>query len=121
MLQHLSVNEVYWVQWAAAGEDVRLGYDDMPDPENDWLVADSLNPEQLRQRYRDAIAGADNALASLSLDDEPRRVDEFWAAAFGSRGPIDVRWIVLHMIEETARHAGHLDAVRELIDGQTWT
>jgi hypothetical protein len=31
----------------------------------------------------------------------------------------DVRWIVLHMIEETARHAGHLDIARELIDGQT--
>jgi hypothetical protein len=33
--------------------------------------------------------------------------------------PPDVRWIVLHMIEETARHAGHLDIARELIDGQT--
>ncbi len=31
----------------------------------------------------------------------------------------DLRWIVLHMIEETARHAGHLDIARELIDGQT--
>jgi hypothetical protein len=30
-----------------------------------------------------------------------------------------VRWIVLHVIEETARHAGHLDAARELLDGQT--
>ncbi len=33
--------------------------------------------------------------------------------------PPDVRWVVLHMIEETARHAGHLDIARELIDGQT--
>ena len=31
----------------------------------------------------------------------------------------DLRWIVLHMIEETARHAGHLDIARELIDGRT--
>lgn len=31
----------------------------------------------------------------------------------------DLRWIVLHMIEETARHAGHLDIVRELLDGRT--
>jgi hypothetical protein len=31
----------------------------------------------------------------------------------------DLRWIALHMIEETARHAGHLDIVRELLDGQT--
>jgi len=33
--------------------------------------------------------------------------------------PPDARWVVLHMIEETARHAGHLDIARELIDGQT--
>jgi hypothetical protein len=33
--------------------------------------------------------------------------------------PPDVRWVVLHMIEEIARHAGHLDIDRELIDGQT--
>jgi hypothetical protein len=33
--------------------------------------------------------------------------------------PPDVRWVVLHIIEETARHAGHLDIARELLDGQT--
>jgi Protein of unknown function (DUF664) len=33
--------------------------------------------------------------------------------------PPSVRWVVLHMIEETARHAGHLDIARELIDGRT--
>ena len=37
----------------------------------------------------------------------------------GEDEPPDVRWAVLHMIEETARHAGHLDIARELLDGQT--
>jgi Protein of unknown function (DUF664) len=37
----------------------------------------------------------------------------------GRYEPPNVRWVVLHMIEETARHAGHLDIARELIDGQT--
>jgi len=37
----------------------------------------------------------------------------------GQDEPPDVRWVVLHMIEETARHAGHLDIARELLDGQT--
>jgi len=37
----------------------------------------------------------------------------------GRDEPPNVRWVVLHMIEETARHAGHLDIARELIDGQT--
>jgi hypothetical protein len=31
--------------------------------------------------------------------------------------PVSLRWMVLHMLEETARHAGHLDAIRELLDG----
>jgi hypothetical protein len=37
----------------------------------------------------------------------------------GQDEPPDVRWVVLHMIEETARHAGHLDMARELLDGET--
>jgi hypothetical protein len=35
----------------------------------------------------------------------------------GDFAPPNVRWVVLHMIEETARHAGHLDIARELLDG----
>ena len=37
----------------------------------------------------------------------------------GSDEPPDMRWVVLHMIEETACHAGHLDIARELLDGRT--
>jgi hypothetical protein len=34
-------------------------------------------------------------------------------------GPVSVRWVLIHMIEETARHAGHLDVIREFLDGST--
>jgi Protein of unknown function (DUF664) len=37
----------------------------------------------------------------------------------GLTAPLDLRWVVLHLIEETARHAGHADATRELLDGKT--
>ena len=40
-------------------------------------------------------------------------------AAVPSRGRHDLRWVLLHLINETARHAGHADAVRELLDGTT--
>ena len=40
-------------------------------------------------------------------------------AVGGYDGPVSLRWILVHMIEETARHAGHADIVRELIDGAT--
>ncbi len=48
-------------------------------------------------------------------------LDQTLAADHGMDWPdepiTDVRWVALHLIEETARHAGHLDAARELIDG----
>ena len=37
----------------------------------------------------------------------------------GGEPPVDLRWILMHLLEETARHAGHADILRELIDGQT--
>jgi len=33
--------------------------------------------------------------------------------------PVTMRWVLIHMVEETARHAGHVDIIRELIDGMT--
>lgn len=65
--------------------------------------------------YRDLCEQSDAVLAVTSLSAAPRgrhgdpEMDE----------PVNVRWVVLHMIEETARHAGHLDIARELLDGQT--
>lgn len=64
---------------------------------------------------RFTMPAAANALAVTPLSAPPRgrhgdpEMDE----------PPNVGWVVLHMIEETARHAGHLDIARELIDGQT--
>ena len=47
-----------------------------------------------------------------SLDDLSEQSDEF-------RGNVSLRWVLVHMIEETARHVGHLDIMREAIDGQS--
>ena len=73
-----------------------------------------LPPAEIIAFYRDQCAQSDAVLAVTPLSAQPR----------GKHGheedePPDVRWIVLHMIEETARHAGHLDIARELLDGQT--
>ena len=65
--------------------------------------------------YRELCARSDAVLAVTPLSARPR----------GKHGdpevaePPTVRWIVLHVIEETARHAGHLDIARELLDGKT--
>jgi uncharacterized damage-inducible protein DinB len=63
------------------------------------------------RRYRDVCARADAIIGAASLDEPCRSPDE---------GPIvDLRWVLAHLLEETARHAGHADILRELIDGST--
>ncbi|MGC0419956.1 DinB family protein [Embleya sp. AB8] len=66
--------------------------------------------EQLLREYTAQCAISDELIAAHGLDDVSRQQD-FRA------GAATLRWILLHMIEETARHAGHLDIVRELVDG----
>ena len=61
-------------------------------------------------------AAADAVLAGLSLDAPPAR----WPDYFNDWKLRDLREIILHVITETATHAGHLDAARELLDGRTW-
>jgi Protein of unknown function (DUF664) len=90
--------------------------DDMPDPANEWLVSPQLSADTVKTRYRNETNEANAAIAGAGLDDVPRNHDSWWEM-FGE-GTVNVRWIILHMIEETAQHAGHLDIVRELLDDQ---
>lgn len=62
--------------------------------------------------YDRQCARSNEIVAAHSLDDTGRHPD--FGAAAGS-----LRWMLLHMLEETARHVGHLDTVRELLDGAT--
>ncbi|MEV4613003.1 DinB family protein [Kitasatospora sp. NPDC049258] len=66
----------------------------------------------LLAEYTQQCAVSDEIIAAAALDDVGRHPD--YAA-----GKATLRWMLLHMIEETARHAGHADAVRELLDGST--
>jgi uncharacterized damage-inducible protein DinB len=66
--------------------------------------------EQLLREYAEQCAVSDEIIASRHLDDAGRQ-KEFRA------GAATLRWVLMHMIEETGRHAGHLDIVRELLDG----
>jgi uncharacterized damage-inducible protein DinB len=116
LVKHLGGAERHWFQGVVAGSDAELPWDEgLPpyDPEAAF-VCDRPSAEVIGY-YRDQCARSDAVLAVTPLSAPPRgrhgdpEMDE----------PPSVRWIVLHMIEETARHAGHLDIARELIDGQT--
>jgi hypothetical protein len=66
---------------------------------------------QLLDEYARQCAVSDEIVAAHSLDDVGRHPD------FGSAAA-SLRWMLLHMVEETARHLGHVDAIRELLDGE---
>ncbi len=81
------------------------------DVEDADMKVEGIPLRQLLDAYDRQCATSNEILATLALDDTGLN-QEFKA------GAASVRWVLLHMIEETARHAGHLDAVRELVDGQ---
>jgi hypothetical protein len=62
-------------------------------------------------RYRSTWAEVDAIVEGANLDDECPRFDD--------QPIVNLRWILGHLLEETARHAGHADILRELIDGST--
>jgi hypothetical protein len=68
--------------------------------------------------YRTAIVRSDEIVAARSLDEPPAHPEEWWAEA-GIEFP-NLRAVVMHVVVETATHAGHLDAVRELLDGHQY-
>jgi hypothetical protein len=115
LLYHLALNEESWMEVHFAGRPERApwtGVDWDADPDWEFRTAATLDPDQVRERYREAcersrqVAAAAASLDQLSADDRD-----------GQR--FTLRWVLLHLLEETARHAGHADLIREAIDGQT--
>jgi uncharacterized damage-inducible protein DinB len=81
-------------------------------PEDADMMVEDVPLAELLDAYERQCAVSNEIIAAHSLDDVGRHPD-FGAAA------ATLRWMVIHMVEETARHAGHLDAIRELLDGET--
>jgi len=116
LVEHLGGAEWHWFQGVVAGADPDLpgDLDETPYDPAAAFVSDDPSAEIIGF-YRDQCARSDAVLAATPLSAAPRGQH----GVPGQDEPPDVRWVVLHMIEETARHAGHLDIARELIDGQT--
>jgi uncharacterized protein (TIGR03083 family) len=114
LVHHLTAEERLWLRGIAAGQPVPLP-ESPADDEAEWRAPAGASTADLLERYRAECARCDEALTALSLDEAPRR----WFARWPHWRVPDVRWVVLHVVEETARHLGHLDAARELLDGRT--
>ena len=110
LVQHLALDvERFWFRAVLAGEAVDLGSGDAG-----WRVDTATPASAVLDSYREEIRHADRVLDDLDLDGEPA----WWPAEVFADLPVrDVRQTVLAVLVETACHAGHLDAVRELLDG----
>ena len=113
LVQHLTLDvERFWFRAVVAGEHV-----DLPTGAEGWQVPPDTPAEAVLVAYRQEIALANAIIAATPLASPPA----WWPEEqFGSWRVNDLREIILHVITETACHAGHLDAARELIDGRTW-
>jgi hypothetical protein len=80
------------------------------DPDADWRPEPDETAADILAYYARARAAADAVIDELDLE-------ATGTAWFGAR--VTLRWVLIHLVEETARHAGHLDVMRELIDGAT--
>jgi uncharacterized damage-inducible protein DinB len=119
LLKHMACVEDGWFSCRLHGNDRQPPWDAVDwgtDPDWDWSSAAEDSPEQLRALWQDAVdrsrALVAEAMAGEGLDRPARRS---WP---GGETP-SLRWIVVHMIEEYARHNGHADLLRESVDGQT--
>lgn len=111
LVRHLTVDvEQLWFRVVVAGERIQ------PDAVG-WQVGPDEPAQAVLDAYRQETERANAVIAATPLDAPPA----FWPAEqFGHWRLHDLRELIMHVITETACHAGHLDAVRELIDGETW-
>jgi hypothetical protein len=112
MVQHLALEvERFWFRGAVAGEPMTLTSGDEA-----WQVPTDVPAAAILDRYREEIARANAIITATPVDAMPK----WWPDFFTDFPPRPLRRTVLHVIAETATHAGHLDAFRELVDGGQW-
>ena len=115
LLNHLALVEDSWFRERFSGlpeQDTWAGVDWKADPDFEFRTALELDPDEVRQRYRDAIARSKEVVAAAE------GLDQLAAKPWPDGTRWNLRWVLIHMIEETARHAGHADLLREAVDGE---
>ncbi|MEU2424467.1 DinB family protein [Streptomyces sp. NPDC007851] len=109
LVKHLASVEYGWFVESFGGEAEPLWFD--PYSDEDMSVGPGEPTRRIVDFYGRARAAADAVIAGRPLDALGR---PDWRDH-----EVSLRWVLVHMIEETARHAGHMDILRELIDGAT--
>jgi hypothetical protein len=106
LIKHLTRVERSWLQQDLLGSDaLRFEF-----PRDEWHLEGTETPDSIIADYLEAIRRSDEIVARTALD--TKLVDPH-----PLQDGVNLRWALFHMIEETARHVGHADLIRESIDG----
>ena len=119
LLKHLAYVENHWFSRWLHGRSPQPPWDTVDwkaDPDWEWHSAAEDTPEQLFALWQDAVARS-RSLVAEALADEG--LDGLARRAWNDGRALSLRWILVHMIEEYARHNGHADLLRESVDGLT--
>ncbi len=110
LLKHSAIWERRWFQIIVAGRSFPGEWPEVRTEELDptFQLADHDTVETVSAYYQEQIAASQQILGTFDLDAP---------CAWPEMAHQNLRWVALHMIEETARHAGHADIIRETIDG----
>jgi uncharacterized damage-inducible protein DinB len=110
LVSHLRWVESWWIEAVALGGTIDAPWTE-DDPDREFRIATGIPLAQLLAEHRAACARHTHLVSALDLD-TPSAGDLGWRT-----DPVTLRWILLHLTEETARHNGHIDILRELADG----
>jgi uncharacterized damage-inducible protein DinB len=112
LVRHMAEVERSWFRRIMAGQDAAKLYCTAEDRDGDWNGAsrDQAIVEEAWQAWRGEVQFADDFVSrAADLEVKARRID---------KEGVSLRWVLVHMIEEYARHCGHADLLRETIDGR---
>ncbi|MFC9248983.1 DinB family protein [Streptomyces sp. NPDC057136] len=109
LVKHLATVEYGWFCSSFGRETEKLWFDPY---KNDMTVSPDETTEQILAFYGRARAAADRAIEEIGLEETGTSWDG---------KTVSMRWVLIHMLEDVVRHVGHMDIVRELIDGATGT
>jgi uncharacterized damage-inducible protein DinB len=117
MLKHLARVEDVWFSQRLHGRDAEPPWD-TADWAEEWGSAAHDTPEELLALWQAAVARSRTRVAEAMDDGGLDRLAAGIPSSWGPEPP-SLRWILVHMIEEYARHNGHADLLRESVDGAT--
>ncbi|MER6844923.1 DinB family protein [Streptomyces platensis] len=115
LVRHLAEVERNWFQRVFAGQDIPPVYE--AEKGDGFTLAPDRGIEEALADWRAEVDRSRELIATASLDDSGRLSER--EAGFAGDQTVSLRWILVHMIEEYARHNGHADLLRERIDGVT--